>query len=407
MEKSIIVGAIRKKYNDIGPILHERARRIWAASEARQLGRGGIALVEEAIGMSHTTIRRGIRELTVGTVGELPMNRSRVSGGGRKKTEIIYTDVHHQLDALIDPVTRGDPESPLRWTCKSIRRLAEELKKSHINISPNTVRMLLHEMEYSLQANRKTREGSNNPDRNEQFLYINDHVKKFLDADQPVVSVDTKKKENLGNFSNKGREWRPQGKPLETNMHDFPDKELGKAIPYGVYDIAKNEGWVNIGINHDTARFAANSIRRWWTEMGQHRFPHATRLLITADAGGSNGHRTKLWKVALRELSNDIQLNITVCHFPPGTSKWNKIEHRLFSFITQNWRGQPLYDLATVVSLISNTTTTQGLSVRCAVDENFYEKGIQVSDSEIKAVGVKKHAFHGEWNYTVHKRKIR
>lgn len=267
-------------------------------------------------------------------------------------------------------------------------------------------------MEYSLQANRKMREGTDHPDRNEQFLYINDNVKKFLHADQPVISVDTKKKAlpretGLGNFSNKGREYRPKGKPLATNMHDVPDKELGKAIPYGVYDIARNEGWVSIGINHDTAQFAANSIRCWWKEMGQGRFPQAKRLLITADAGGSNGHRTKLWKVALRELSNELKLNITVCHFPPGTSKWNKIEHRLFSFISQNWRGQPLYDLTTIVNLIGSTTTCKGLTVRCAIDENEYEKGIKVSDAQLKAVGIKKHAFHGDWNYTIYKRTIR
>jgi hypothetical protein len=262
-------------------------------------------------------------------------------------------------------------------------------------------------MGYSLQANRKTREGVDHPDRNAQFEYINDQVKTFLHANQPVISVDTKKKENLGNYSNKGCEYRPKKSPLETNTHDFPNKELGKAIPYGVYDIAKNEGWVSIGINHDTALFAANSIRRWWTEMGQHRFPNATRLLITADAGGSNSHRTKLWKVALRELSNDLLLNITVCHFPPGTSKWNKIEHRLFSFISQNWRGQPLYDLTTIVNLISHTTTSQGLIVRCAIDDTRYEKGIKVSDDELQSVGVKKHAFHGDWNYTIYKRKIR
>jgi len=266
-------------------------------------------------------------------------------------------------------------------------------------------------MGYSLQANRKTREGKDNPDRNEQFLYINEEVKKFLNADQPVISVDTKKKENVGNYSNKGREYCPRGKPLETNTHDFPNKELGKAIPYGVYDIGKNEGWVSIGINHDTAQFAANSIRCWWTEMGQYRFPKATRLLITADSGGSNGSRTKLWKVSLRELSNDLKLNITVCRacllgWPPGTSKWNKIEHRLFSFISQNWRGHPLYGLATIVNLISHTMTHEGLTVRCAVDDTKYEKGIKISDAQLEAVGVKKHAFHGEWNYTVRKRKI-
>ena len=272
---------------------------------------------------------------------------------------------------------------------------------------PCVVRDLLHEMGYSLQANRKTREGIDHPDRNAQFEYINDHGKRFLNADQPVISVDTKKKENLGNDSNKGREYHPKKTPVETNTHDFPNKELGKAIPYGVYDIAKNEGWVSIGINHDTALFAANSIRTWWSEMGQQRFPKAKRLLMTADSGGSNGHRTRLWKVALRELSNDLQLNITVCRFPPGTSKWNKIEHRLFSLITQNWRGQPLYDLTTMLNLISHTTTSKGLLVRCAIDDNQYEKGIKIGNSELKAVGVKKHDFHGDWNYTVEKQKIR
>jgi len=407
MEKAVLIQSIRTKYENLPSVLHERARRIWAASEALQFGWGGVSLVEEAIGMSHTTIRRGLREIQSGNVESLPQSRSRLQRGGRKNTETIYTDIYEQLDALIAPFTRGDPESPLRWTCKSLRKLAAELKNKKIDVSPNTVRFLLYDMEYSLQANRKTREGIDHSDRNAQFEYINDQVKNFLHADQPVISVDTKKKENLGNYSNKGREYRPKGMPLETNTHDFPNKELGKAIPYGVYDIAKNEGWVSIGINHDTAQFAANSIRLWWMEMGQRRFPKAKRLLITADAGGSNSHRTKLWKVSLRELSNDLKLDITVCHFPPGTSKWNKIEHRLFSFISQNWRGQPLYDLTTIVNLISHTTTREGLMVRCAVDNTKYEKGIKVSEDELKMVGVKKHDFHGDWNYTIYKRTIR
>jgi transposase len=370
MEKTLLIESIRQKYSAVQEVLHERGRRIWAASEARQIGWGGESFVERATGISRKTIRRGLREIESKHSDSLAQHRSRHQGGGRKKTDTIFTDIRHELDALIDPLTRGDPETPLRWTCKSIRRLAEELRNRRIEVCPNIVRSLLHDMGYSLQSNRKTREGVDHPDRNAQFEYINDRVKTFLHADQPVISVDTKKKENLGNFSNKGREYRPKGEPLETNTHDFPDGELGKAIPYGVYDIAKNEGWVSIGIDHDTALFAANTIRRWWTEMGQHRFPKATRLLITADAGGSNGHRARLWKVALRELSNDLQLNITVCHFPPGTSKWNKIEHRLFSFISQNWRGHPLYDLATMVNLISHTMTSKGLTVRCAVDDN-------------------------------------
>jgi len=407
MDKTILIRSIREKYEGIQQVLHERAKRIWAATEARQIGWGGVTLVEEAIGMSHTTIRRGLRELQAGKVENLPQQRSRLPGGGRKKTDELYTDIHAQLDALIEPVTRGDPESPLRWTCKSTWKLAEELTKQKIPVTHNTVRRLLRGRGYSLQANRKTREGEDHPDRNAQFLYINDQVRRFLHSDQPVISVDTKKKENLGNYSNKGREYRPKKTPIETNTHDFPNKELGKAIPYGVYDIGRNEGWINIGINHDTARFAANSIRRWWEEMGQHRFPKATKLLITADAGGSNSHRTRLWKIVLRELSNDLRLGITVCHFPPGTSKWNKIEHRLFSFISQNWRGQPLYDLATIVNLISSTTTSKGLIVRCAIDDTVYEKGIKVSDDELEAVGVKKHDFCGEWNYTIDKQIIR
>ena len=407
MDKTQLIDSIRQKYAAVGSVLHERGRRVWAAAEARHIGWGGESIVEQATGITRKTIRRGLREIEENSSDALVPHRSRRQGGGRKKTKTIYSDIRQELDALVDPVTRGDPESPLRWTCKSIRKLAEELKHRKIDVCPNVVRDLLHEMGYSLQANRKTREGVDHPDRNAQFEYINEQVKMFLAAGQPIISVDTKKKENLGNYSNKGREYHPKGKPLETNTHDFPDEKLGKAIPYGVYDIAKNEGWVNIGINHDTAKFAVNSIRRWWMEMGQHRFPQATRLLITADAGGSNGHRSRLWKVALRELANDLQLDITVCHFPPGTSKWNKIEHRLFSFISKNWRGQPLHDLATIVNLISHTTTSKGLTVRCAVDDNKYEKGIKVSDAELNAAGVKKHDFHGDWNYTIEKQKIR
>jgi transposase len=406
MNKTILIQSVRQKYDAVRGVLHERGRRIWAASEARQIGWGGESIVEKATGITRKTIRRGLREIETGQTGNLASHQSRHEGGGRKNVKTIYVGIHKELDTLLDPVTRGDPESPLRWTCKSLRRLAEELKHRKIDICPCVVRDLLHEMGYSLQANRKTREGIDHPDRNAQFEYINEHVKTFLNADQPVISVDTKKKENLGNYSNKGCEYRPKNTPVATNTHDFPNKELGKAIPYGVYDIAKNEGWVSIGINHDTALFVANSIRNWWTEMGQQRFPKAKRLLITADSGGSNGHRTRLWKVALRELSNDLQVNITVCHFPPGTSKWNKIEHRLFSFISQNWRGQPLYDLTTIVNLISHTTTSKGLMVRCAIDDNEYEKGIKITDPELNAVGVKKHDFHGEWNYTIHKRKI-
>ena len=394
---------IRQKYQTLQCRLNERTKRLWAATEAHALGRGGITIVQQAIGMDVKTIRKGLKEMNSPHVPLLPMNRSRTDGGGRKNLTEHYTDLPDALDTLIDPVMRGDPESPLRWTCKSTRLLANELNRQGYLIGPTRVRFLLHEMEYSLQGNQKTREGEDHPDRNEQFLYINNQVKKFLHAGQPVISVDTKKKENLGNYSNKGREYRPKKSPLETNMHDFPDAQLGKAIPYGVYDIGRNEGWVNVGINHDTAQFAANSIRRWWTRMGHHRFPNATRLLITADSGGSNGYNRRLWKTELQKLADLMGLNITVCHFPPGTSKWNKIEHRLFSFITQNWRGKPLYDLVTVVNLISHTTTSQGLIVKSAIDTNVYPKGIKVSDQDLACVKLRPHEFHGEWNYTVKK----
>jgi hypothetical protein len=405
MANAKAIQSVKTKFESLKNILSERARRLWAASEARELGWGGITIVETATGISHTTIRKGIRQLAEQPQEKrLPVDRSRCEGAGRKGILFYDPNIADALVSLIEPVTRGDPESPLRWTCKSTRRLATELTKMQHQISPRKVAQLLHQLGYSLQANRKTREGMNHPDRNAQFEYIYESVKKFNRSGQPVISVDTKKKELIGDFSNVGKEYRKKGEPVETRMHDFPDKQLGKAIPYGVYDIESNEGWVNIGINHDTAQFAVNSIRRWWQEMGQHRFPRATRLLITADAGGSNGWRTRLWKVALQELANEIDLNLTVHHFPPGTSKWNKIEHRLFSFITQNWRGKPLYDLQTVVNLISSTTTKAGLIVKSAIDDNYYEKGIKVSDKELEQVKLKRHEFHGEWNYTI-KRK--
>lgn len=403
------IQSVKLKYESLQSILNERARRLWAASEARELGWGGIAVVQTATGLSHSTIRKGMRQLAEPSQNDSwPVNRSRGQGGGHKGILHDDPEIAEALESLIDPVTRGDPESPLRWTCKSTRRLADELTEMQHQISPRKVAQLLHQLDYSLQANRKTREGINHPDRNAQFEYIYESIKKFHRSGQPVISVDTKKKELVGNFSNVGKEYRKKGSPVETRMHDFPDKQLGKAIPYGVYDIESNEGWVNIGINHDTAQFAVHSIRRWWQEMGQHRFPRATRLLITADAGGSNGWRTRLWKVALQELANEMDLNLTVNHFPPGTSKWNKIEHRLFSFITQNWRGKPLYDLQTVVNLIRSTTTRAGLIVKSAIDDTYYEKGIKVSDRELEQVKLKRHEFHGEWNYTVKsKRKIR
>jgi hypothetical protein len=309
------------------------------------------------------------------------------------------------LEALIDPVTRGDPESPLRWTCKSTRRLADELTGRQHPVGPRTVATLLEEAGYSLQANRKTREGSSHPDRNAQFEHLNAQVIKFHKQRQPVISVDTKKKELVGDFKNGGTEWRPQGQPEEVRVHDFKDKQLGKAIPYGVYDLASNEGWVSVGITHDTARFAAASIRRWWTEMGASRFPRARKLMITADGGGSNSSRNRLWKVALQELADELGLPLHVCHFPPGTSKWNKIEHRLFSFITQNWRGKPLISHQAIVNLIASTTTRTGLTVKAALDSNHYETKIKVADEELARLNLKREEFHGDWNYALAPRR--
>jgi len=386
----------------------EKTRRLWAASEATSVGWGGVSIVSEATGLAHTTIRRGVRDLeglALSTDKIVGASRIRRAGAGRKSVLETEPQICEALESLIEPATRGDPESALKWTCKSTRRLSRELKQQGHTIGPTSVRALLHRLDYSLQANRKTREGIDHPDRDAQFSYINENVKKFLRSRQPAISVDAKKKELVGDFSNPGREYRKKGSAVQTRMHDFVDKTLGKAVPYGIYDIDSNEGWVTIGINYDTARFAANSIRRWWTEMGQSRFPRATRLLITADAGGSNGWRTRLWKVALQELANELEMNVTVCHFPPGTSKWNKIEHRLFSFITQNWRGKPLYDLQTIVNLISHTTTEAGLIVKSAIDETLYEKGIKVSNDELAAVAISPHDFHGEWNYTIRKKR--
>jgi hypothetical protein len=310
-------------------------------------------------------------------------------------------DLIAALEGLLEPATRGDPMSPLRWTCKSTRRLADELTQRGHSVSPRTVASLLYQDGYSLQANRKTREGKQHPDRNAQFEYLNAEVKRILDRGQPAISVDTKKKELVGDFKSGGREWRPQGMPEQVRVHDFKDKTLGKVVPYGVYDILNNQGWVSVGIDHDTAQFAVNSIRRWWSEMGRRRFPRARDLLITADGGGSNGSRSRLWKTSLQGLADDIGLRLVVCHFPPGTSKWNKIEHRLFSFITKNWRGRPLVSRQAIVNLIARTTTRTGLVVKAAIDTTRYEKGIKVSDDELATVLLIPHRFHGEWNYSI------
>lgn len=394
---------IRRKYLTLHEVLNEKARRQWAATEARELGYGGISLVARATGLSRVTITNGLKELdpVEEKLSEQPSPRLRRPGGGRKP--LIQSDpaLLEALEGLVEPVTRGDPMSPLRWTCKSTRRLSEELTRTKHPVSPRTVAVLLRQAGYRLQANRKTREGNQHPDRNAQFEHLNRRVKRFQNQGQPTISVDTKKKENIGDFKNGGQEWRPGGQPEPVRVHDFKDKDLGKAIPYGVYDMLSNEGWVSVGIDHDTARFAAHGILCWWREMGQNRFPHATKLLVTADGGGSNSHRNRLWKIALQELADEIGLSLSVCHFPPGTSKWNKIEHRLFSFITQNWRGQPLVSRQTIVELISATTTREGLKVRAELDTNTYETGIKISDQELAQVRLTRDKFHGEWNYTI------
>jgi hypothetical protein len=391
---------IRAKFVSLVPIMDERVRRQWAASEALARGWGGIALVAQATGLARNTIARGIRELNERAAHPAASAGSRVRrpGAGRKRLRETDPGLVKALDALVDPVTRGHPESPLRWTCKSTRRLAEALRRQHHPVSDRTVAALLIEEGYSLQANRKTAEGKQHPDRNAQFEYVHRQVSAFLRRREPIVSVDTKKKELVGEFKNGGAEWQPQGEPEEVKVHDFPDKGLGKAVPYGVYDVAHNEGWVSVGINHDTAHFAANSVRRWWQEMGARRFPHASDLLVTADGGGSNSSRCRLWKVALQGLADETGLRLKVCHFPPGTSKWNKIEHRLFCFITKNWRGRPLTSYEAIVNLISNTTTTEGLVVRAAVDRAVYETGIKVSDDEMATLRLTRAQFHGEWN---------
>jgi hypothetical protein len=383
-------------------VMDERLRRQWAATEARDLGWGGVTLVARATGLSRTTITVGLHELNrPAPQRAAEADRIRRRGGGRRPLKETDEGLLAALESLIEPATRGDPQSPLRWTCKSLRRLAEELTRQHHPISPNSVAALLHEAGYSLQANRKTREGASHPDRNAQFEHINAWVRQFLDRGQPAISVDTKKKELVGDFKNAGHEWRPEGRPEDVRVHDFLDKRLGKAIPYGVYDLLNNQGWVSVGIDHDTAQFAANSIRRWWKEMGCRRFPRARQLLITADGGGSNGSRCRLWKVSLQSLANDLGLRLQVCHFPPGTSKWNQIEHRLFSFITQNWRGRPLVSHQAIVNLIASTTTRTGLVVKAALDTRRYDTAIQVGDEELARLRLTPLPFHGEWNYTL------
>jgi hypothetical protein len=395
---------IRHKFRSLRNIMDERVRRQWAAAEALALGFGGISEVARATGMSRNTIAVGIAELEVRQAQpETPVSlRLRKPGAGRKTVSETCPGVEQALDRLVDPVTRGHPDSPLRWTCKSTRKLSEELTKQGFSVCERTVASLLRAADYSLQANRKTREGKSHPDRDGQFWHIHAQVLRLQKRGQPVISVDTKKKELVGNYKNAGQEWQPQGAPEKVKVHDFPDKKKGaKAIPYGVYDLTANEGWVSVGIDHDTAEFAAASIRRWWQEMGARRFPRAAELLITADGGGSNSHRNRLWKVALQALADDVGLTLQVCHFPPGTSKWNKIEHRLFCQITRNWRGRPLTSYEVIVNLIASTTTATGLIVQAALDPQPYAIGLKVSDEQMAALRIKPAKFHGDWNYTI------
>jgi hypothetical protein len=396
---------IKRKFEQLRPVMDERVCRLWAAAEAQALGWGGVTLVAQATGVSRKRIGAGLRELRALAAGtaEAPLAAARVRrpGGGRKpKTETDPT-LLDDLEALVEPLTRGDPMSPLRWTCKSLHKLAGALREQGHAVSHETVRQLLLGLDYRLQATCKTREGSEEPDRNAQFEHLNAEAKRFQAAGQPVISVDTKKKELVGDFANAGREWQPSGVPEEVRVHDFPDKELGKVSPYGVFDPAANVGYVSVGIDHDTAAFAVHSIQNWWEQMGRDMYATATELLITADCGGSNGNRVKLWKTELQRFANASGLLIQVCHFPPGTSKWNKIEHQLFCHITQNWRGRPLISHEAVVELIGSTTTSKGLQVRAALDSNRYPTGIKVSEAEWAAVRLEPAVFHGEWNYTV------
>lgn len=395
MSKSL--GSLKEKLNKVLPLLNERQRRILIATEAREWGWGGTATLSRITGVSHVTIRRGLLEL-----GEtpFPVARIRKPGGGRKKVIDKNPRLQRALEKLVDPATRGDPESPLRWVSKSTRHLEQTLKGKGFVIGRTSVNQLLKGMDYSLQANKKTQEGKSHPDRDSQFQYINDCAKKFLRRHQPVISVDTKKKELVGNYKNGGRELEPKGQPLEVEGHDFPTG-VSKAIPYGVYDVGDNRGWVNVGTHSDTAEFAVESIRFWWKEMGKVRYPKTHELLICADSGGSNGYRSHLWKAELQKFSNQERLKISVCHFPPGTSKWNKIEHKLFSFISMNWRGKPLVNYRTVVKLIAATTTKTGLTVKVRLDKRKYRKGIEVPEEVLQNLNLSKHEFHGEWNYAI------
>lgn len=398
------LGSLREKFAQLWPHLDERGRRIVAASEAKHLGYGGVSLVSRACGLSRVTILKGLRDLDV---QPLPAGRIRRSGGGRSSILKRDPNLPQVLEKLVEPLTRGDPESPLRWTCKSTRTLAAKLRARKHPVSHETVAQLLRGMDYSLQGNRKTEEGADHPDRDAQFRHINHLVRCFLAAGNPVISVDTKKKELVGNYENKGRQWRRKGTAEKVNGHDFPEPSVPRAYPYGIYDLRRNTGFVNVGTDHDTGAFAVASIRGWWRHEGRRLYPGAKKLLITADGGGSNGYRLRLWKLELQRFADEIDLPITVCHFPPGTSKWNKVEHRLFSFISSNWRGEPLRDYETVVRLIAGTTTAKGLKVTCRLDRRKYQVGRKVTDDEFDDLNLHSDKFHGEWNYTIKPRQPR
>jgi len=389
---------LKNKFARIWPSLNEQTRRIFAANEAIELGRGGVSRVSRLLNISRVTIIKGISEIKTGTI---EIGRIRKPGGGRNRIQDSDPNILDKLESIVDSSTRGDPESPLKWTCKSTRNISKELSLKNVHISHTKVAHLLSEMEYSLQGNKKTKEGLNHKDRNKQFLFINNKIKLFMKKTLPVISVDTKKKEIMGNYQNKGQQWLKKKSPKEVNVHDFPDPTLDRAFPYGIYDLANNTGFVNVGTDHDTSEFAVASIKGWWLAEGKILYKNAKELLITADGGGSNGYRLRLWKLKLQDLAQFTGLTIHVCHFPPGTSKWNKIEHRLFSFISSNWRGEPLVDYETIVNLISNTKTTKGLTVKCRLDRRKYPIGKKVSDEIFKTIKLKKNKFHGEWNYSI------
>ena len=388
----------QKKYSGIKDCLSEKGRRIWAAVEATAHGYGGVTLICKALNMSTATVYKGIKELKNPNKYK---GRIRAKGGGRKSYKVTQLGILEALDSLVDPTAKGDPENPLKWTSKSLRKLADAMKVKGYSVEKSTIGVMLHELGYSLQANKKTLEDSNHIDRNGQFEHINNNVIATQEGSNPAVSVDAKKKENIGNYKNNGREYSEKGKPIEVKGHDFIDKKLGKVAPYGVYDIGLNKGWVSVGISSDTAQFAVNTIRSWWLIEGKIEYPNANEILITADCGGSNGYRTRLWKIELQKLAHEIKVDLKICHFPPGTSKWNKIEHRLFSYISKNWRGKPLVTREVVLNLIGSTTTKKGLSVNAVLDKNNYKTGIKVSDKELAQVNLVGDTFHPEWNYTI------